>query len=635
MEPRNADTDERLDAIVGVLDGANVLVHTPGGRISHWSSGCEELYGWHRDEVVGKIVHDLLATEFPEPLVDIHARLRETGVWTGNLRHRHHDGSVLWIASRWVVIDPETNREPSILQTNVDVSDLKHAQEDLAVREAQMRSIVETVPEAMVVIDERGIVTSFSATAERLFGYRANEVCGENVSLLMPSPDREAHDAYISRYLTTGERRIIGYGRVVTGRRKDGSTFPMELAIGEAVANSQRIFTGFIRDLTSRKKIEEELRQAQKMEAVGQLTGGIAHDFNNLLTVISGNLEMLEMRLSEPRQQALLREAQEAVDDGAKLIGQLLAFGRRQPLNPKLSDVGQLVANITELLRRSLGETIELKTVVNGALHQAMVDASQFQNALLNLALNARDAMPRGGRVTIEISNTFLDPDYAQMYPQVRTGDYVLVAVTDTGAGMTEEVKSHAFEPFFTTKDVGSGTGLGLSMVYGFVKQSGGHVQLYSEIGQGTSVRLFLPAVRAATTDGDREVAAAMAGIPRGHETILVVEDDPRVRRVAVARLIDTGYRVIEATNATEALAALRESPDIDLVFTDIVMPGGMTGIELAREVRVLRPEVPVLFTSGYAEPNVAGREIGEGSSWLKKPYTARELATRLRELLD
>lgn len=633
-EPRIAD-GERLDEIVRVLDGASLFVHTTGGRITHWSAGCEELYGWSRDEALGRIAHDLLATQFPEPLDEIQAHLRTARVWTGNLRHRHRDGGHLWVASRWVMIEAPAASEPSILQTNVDVSDLKHAQEDLAVREAQMRSIVETVPEAMVVIDERGIVTSFSATAERLFGYRANEVCGENVSLLMPSPDREAHDGYIGRYLTTGERRIIGYGRVVTGRRKDGSTFPMELAIGEAVANSQRIFTGFIRDLTSRKKIEEELRQAQKMEAVGQLTGGIAHDFNNLLTVISGNLEMLEMRLTEPRQRALLREAQEAVDDGAKLIGQLLAFGRRQPLNPKLSDVGQLVTNITELLRRSLGETIELKTVVNGALHQAMVDASQFQNALLNLALNARDAMPRGGRVTIEISNTHLDPDYAQMYPQVRTGDYVLVAVTDTGTGMTEEVKSHAFEPFFTTKDVGSGTGLGLSMVYGFVKQSGGHVQLYSEIGQGTSVRLFLPAVRAAAADGAAEVPAGMAGIPRGTETILVVEDDPRVRRVAVARLIDTGYRVIEATNASEALAVLHETPEIDLVFTDIVMPGGMTGIELAREVRTLRPDARILFTSGYAEPNVAGREIGEGSSWLKKPYTARELATRLRELLD
>lgn len=633
-EPRIAD-GERLDEIVRVLNGASLFVHTTGGRITHWSAGCEELYGWSRDEALGRIAHDLLATHFPEPLDEIQAELRKAGVWTGNLRHRHRDGGHLWVASRWVMIETPAAAETSILQTNVDVSDLKHAQEDLAVREAQMRSIVETVPEAMVVIDERGIVTSFSATAERLFGYRANEVCGENVSVLMPSPDREAHDAYISRYLKTGERRIIGYGRVVTGRRKDGSTFPMELAIGEALANSERIFTGFIRDLTSRKKIEEELRQAQKMEAVGQLTGGIAHDFNNLLTVISGNLEMLEMRLTEPRQRALLREAQEAVDDGAKLVGQLLAFGRRQPLNSKLSDVGQLVANIAELLRRSLGETIELKTTVKGALHQAMVDASQFQNALLNLALNARDAMPRGGRVTIEISNTHLDTDYAQMYPQVRTGDYVLVSVTDTGTGMTEEVKSHAFEPFFTTKDVGSGTGLGLSMVYGFVKQSGGHVQLYSEIGQGTSVRLFLPAIRVATADEAGEVPAGMAGIPRGHETILVVEDDPRVRRVAVARLTDTGYRVIEATNAAEALAVLNETPDIDLLFTDIVMPGGMTGIELAREVRIQRPEIRILFTSGYAEPNVAGREIGEGGSWLTKPYTARELATRLRELLD
>ena len=379
------------------------------------------------------------------------------------------------------------------------------------------------------------------------------------------------------------------------------------------------------------------MRQAQKMEAVGQLTGGVAHDFNNLLTVISGNLEMIARRLDDPRLRTLLREAQEAADDGAKLTGQLLAFGRRQALNPKLTDVGRLIAHFADLLRRTLGPAIELRTLVVGSGHQALIDASQLQNALLNLALNARDAMPGGGRLTIEISRMHLDADHAQIYPNVRTGDYILIAVSDTGAGMSADVRQRAFEPFFTTKAVGSGTGLGLSMVYGFAKQSGGHVQLYSEVGRGTTVRLFLPAILAeqagaGTQAGREDAPEADLG---GHECILVVEDDARVRRITVARLEEEGYRVIEAANGAQALAAIAEHPEIRLLFTDIVMPGGMTGDKLARQVRLIRPDIKILFTSGYAEPGVAGQELAEAGSWLKKPYTARELAACLRQLLD
>jgi PAS domain S-box-containing protein len=626
--------DEALGDIAHVLDDASVIIHGLDGIIKHWTTGCEQLYGWRRSEVVGEVVHDLLATTFPQPLGDIRAQVVRSGTWRGELVHRHKDGSAVSVASRWVGLMTEGHSGLVILQTNNDISDLKYTQADLAAREAHLRSILDTVPEAMVVIDEGGKVTSFSAAAERLFGYAADEVCGRNVRMLMPSPDREAHDGYISHYLTTGERRIIGYGRIVTGQRKDGTTFPMELAVGEAVATGKRIFTGFIRDLTSRHRIEEELRQAQKMEAVGQLTGGIAHDFNNLLTIISGNLEMIEKHVKDEPLRSLLREAQGATDDGAKLTEQLLAFGRRQPLNPKLTAVDVLVSTFSELVRRTLGETVEVRILITGASHQALVDASQLQNALLNLALNARDAMPRGGRLTIEISSVHLDLDYIQMYPQVRTGEYVLITVTDNGMGMSPEVKARAFEPFFTTKAQGSGTGLGLSMVYGFVKQSGGHVQLYSEPGQGTSVRLFLPTVRGREVDvgAGKEVTNE---IPRGRETILVVEDDARVRRVAAARLKDLGYKVIEAPTAAQALALLPAHPEIALLFTDIVMPGGMSGDELAKEVRIVRPDIKILFTSGYAEPSIAGRELAESRSWLKKPYTAKDLAARLRELLS
>ena len=624
-----------VDAVARLLDGANMVVRDLDGRILAWSTGCELLYGWKREEALGRDGDELLGTVYPEPREAILDAVLQLGSWEGEIIQRDRHGGEIWIASRWVRLVDTSEGDAPLLEIHSDISSLKEAQADLASREAHLRSILDTVPEAMIVIGEDGVISSFSAAAERLFGYRAAEVCGRNVRMLMPSPDRERHDDYIRRYLTTGERRIIGYGRVVTGLKKGGTTFPMELAVGEAPSQGRRIFTGFIRDLTSRHRMEEELRQSQKMEAVGQLTGGIAHDFNNLLTVISGNLEMIERRLHDPELAVLLREAQDAADDGAKLTGQLLAFGRRQPLNPRPTDVGQLVISFSDLLRRTLGESIELRTVVTGAPHLALVDGSQLQNALLNLALNARDAMARGGRLTVEVSSAVLDRDYAEMYPNVRTGSFVLVAVTDTGSGMTAEVKQRAFEPFFTTKGLSAGTGLGLSMVYGFVKQSGGHVQLYSEPGRGTSVRLFLPRDAQAPAAKAVEPVAEPPAVPGGTECVLVVEDDTRVRRVTVARLLDSGYTVIEAGTGTEALELLEARGDISLLFTDIVMPGGMSGDELAVAARRLRPDLKVLFTSGYAEPSVAGRSLRDDESWLRKPYTARELAERLRVLLD
>jgi PAS domain S-box-containing protein len=620
---------------LSLLGPINVIAHDAEGLISHWSAGSSGLFGWSAEEVEGLDILALLQPSPPIVLADIVAVIRAEGAFKSNLEYRHKDGHTISVLSRWVMADVADGKGPLVVQINEDFRAAATIQENLAVREAHFRSILQTVPEAMVVIDEAGIITSFSSTAEDLFGYDAEEVEGRNVSILMPSPDRDGHDGYIRHYMTTGQRRIIGIGRVVKGLRKDGSTFPMELAVGEAVSNGKRIFTGFIRDLTSRHRIEEELRQAQKMEAIGQLTGGLAHDFNNLLTIISGNLEMLEMKLQDPKALTLLKEAQGATDDGAKLTGQLLAFGRRQPLNPRMTDLGQMVSSFSELIRRTIGDRIELRTTIRGGGNEALVDGSQLQNALLNLTLNARDAMPRGGQLTIEVSRVHLDMDYAQMYPQVRAGDYILVAVTDTGTGMTDEVKQRAFEPFFTTKSTGAGTGLGLSMVYGFVRQSGGHVQIYSEQGQGTSIRLFLPSVvDASALRPGEERMAALADIPGGSETILVVEDDPRVRRVAVARLENTGYTVHQAGNGIEALAVLDAHPEVALLFTDIAMPG-MSGDQLAKVVRERRPDIRILFTSGYAEPDIAGKQLAADGSWLKKPYTARDLAVQLRLLLD
>jgi len=553
---------------------------------------------------------------------------------------RFDDGRSIALLYNATALRDTTGAVIGAMSTAVDITERKRSEAALREREARLQSILDTVPEALITINNRGLIESFSRSAETLFGYRAEEAIGRNVSMLMPSPHREEHDGYIARYVRTGERRIIGTGRVVQAQRKDGSQFPVELAVGEVKVGERLLFTGFIRDLTANQKIEQELRQAQKMEAVGQLTGGIAHDFNNLLTVILGNLEMLEMRLTDghptdPVQAELAREARETAEHGARLTESLLAFGRRQPLQPRLTDVGMLVGEMTPLLRRTLGETVRVTGRSDNDLWPVLVDPSQLQNALLNLAINARDAMPCGGRLTITPENTELDADYARMHPEVRAGRYVLIAITDTGTGMPRDVQERAFEPFFTTKEVGAGSGLGLSMVYGFVKQSGGHVAIYSEPGHGTTIRMYLP--RAAVMDEaleDHEPQATAEAYQGRGETVLLVEDEPRVRRMTLMRMQALGYRVLEAANGPAALAVLDQHPEIDLLFTDMVMPGGMTGSELADAVRAMRPEIKVLFTSGYAEPDVVRRGQVVETRLLKKPYTTLELARTLREVV-
>jgi PAS domain S-box-containing protein len=501
--------------------------------------------------------------------------------------------------------------------------------------EARLRSVLETAPEALITIDEAGRIESFSRSAELLLGYNAREVIGTNVSILMPSPYREEHDGYLERYLRTGEKRIIGIGRVVSARRKDGSVFPIELAVGEAKVDGHRLFTGFIRDMTARQRLEQDLRQAQKMEAVGQLTGGIAHDFNNLLTVILGNLEMVEMRITDERELELIKEARETAELGAQLTERLLAFGRRQPLQPKLTDVGQLLEGMETLLRRTLGEVIEVSTRVEPRLSKVVVDPSQLQNAILNLAINARDAMSSGGRLVIAASNTQIDADYALLHAEVRPGGYVVISVSDTGTGMSKEVQERAFEPFFTTKEVGAGSGLGLSMVYGFVKQSNGHVQIYSEIGYGTTIRIYLPRADIRDESGSNTEEQPIDRFRAQGETVLVVEDEPRVRRLTIKRLQELGYNVLEAAHAQAAVDVLETTPGIDLVFTDVVMPGGMTGADLARRIHERWPNVKVLFTSGYAEPEIVRQGVSAGARWLKKPYTAPDLARTIYEVLN
>jgi signal transduction histidine kinase/ActR/RegA family two-component response regulator len=415
------------------------------------------------------------------------------------------------------------------------------------------------------------------------------------------------------------------------GLRKDGSTFPMDLSVGQAWQDGELIHVGIIHDLTARKFTEQQLQQAQKMETVGQLSGGIAHDFNNLLTVIIGNAEHLGEQLkARPDLKQFADDICESGERGAELTQRLLAFSRRQLLQPRTIDCCELIQSMLKLFKRTLRENIEIRTTFGAGTIEAFADRAQLESAVLNLALNAQDAMPSGGHLTLSTEIAAIDEDYRALHPEVTSGSYALISVTDDGEGMTPEVIERAFEPFFTTKEVGKGSGLGLSMVYGFAKQSDGHVSIYSGQGLGTTVRIYLPRV-----GGGQSVDMPQAdeAAPRGHETILIAEDDPFVRSSVIQRVEALGYRVVAAVNGNEALQRLRAEPGIDMLFTDIVMPGGMSGWELAEQARRIRPGLPVLFTSGYAlETLVEQGRMQAHAVVLTKPYRKAELAQRLRD---
>jgi PAS domain S-box-containing protein len=505
---------------------------------------------------------------------------------------------------------------------------------------AKLRGILESAVTAIITIDDGGLIESINPATERLFGYGAAELIGQNVKVLMPEPYKGEHDGYITNFLGTGVKKIIGIGREVSGRRKDGTTFPLHLSVSQFSADGRRYFTGMIHDLSDRKHVEEALReserrlaQAQKMEAVGQLTGGIAHDFNNLLLVITGNHELLELQLDRDEQKVLLKEAQDAAILGSKLTDQLLTFARRRHMDAQAIQLNDQVVGITDMLRRTLGEQVMLSTSLARNVWATRADPGQFQSAIVNMAVNARDAMAQGGKLVIETRNIVLDTDHADFHPELQPGQYVQLSISDTGLGMTPDVRDRVFEPFFTTKEKGRGTGLGLAMVYGFVKQAGGHITIYSELGHGTTFNLYFPRVDGITAQASAKGKEATD--PDARETILVVEDDDRVRKLTITRLMLIGYQVLEANDGPKALDILTGGQVVDLVFTDLVMPGGMSGREVAARARQLRPGIKVLLTSGYAEELVHGDDLErEQLKVLRKPYHQADLVTALREVL-
>jgi len=491
----------------------------------------------------------------------------------------------------------------------------------------ERRQLFATSLDIILVIDRQGHVVDVSPSVEAVLGYRPDEVTGRGGLDFVHSDD-------IDR--TRNEMRAARQGHVVRlfddrNVHKDGHAVPM-VWNGVWSEPAQRYF--FIgRDMTERVALEQQLRQSQKLDSIGQLTGGIAHDFNNILTVITGMIEILADAVAQsPRLAAVAKMIDDAAARGADLTGRLLAFARKQPLRPRPTDVNELIVDTVKMLRSTLGEGIDIQTRLEHNTWPAMIDPSQLGTALINLAVNARDAMPNGGRLILETGNVILDASGSADNADVRPGPYVMVAVSDTGTGIPAAIREKVFEPFFTTKETGRGTGLGLSMVYGFVKQSGGHIRIHSEDGRGTTFKVYLPRA-------DDEVGAAPAaqvGAPSGGtETVLVVEDDALVRQYVVTRLENLGYTVLCAASASEALELVNTGAAFDLLFTDVIMGGGMNGRELAEAIVKQRPTTKVLFTSGYSEDVLVhhGR-LDPGVALINKPYRETELARKIREVL-
>jgi PAS domain S-box-containing protein len=498
--------------------------------------------------------------------------------------------------------------------------------------ETWLRGILDISPEAIIALDEAHRICLFNQGAEAVFGHAAEEMLGQPLDRLLPPRFRNDHGKFIDEFARSPEvsRLIRGRGDVV-GLRNDGSEFPAEASISKLRLADRTIFTVILRDITERRNVEAQLRQAQKMEALGQLTGGVAHDFNNLLAIIMSNAELLGQRLGEsdraPR--AILR----AANRGAALVQRLLAFARRQPLHPQAVDPKSLVSGMSEMLDRILGGTIEVRTLAATHLWYAMADPAQLENALLNLAINARDAMPQGGRLTIEVTHTAIHAEDATRVG-IRPGDYVVLAVEDTGRGIPADILDRVVEPFFTTKEVGEGSGLGLSMVYGFAEQSGGHVTIQSASGEGTTVKLYLPRARRvdlpAAEKKDEPTPVAR------NETILVVEDDPELRSLTVSMLEELGYSVLEAEDGKTALPILLGPTQIDLLLADVILPGGLSGPDVAVAAQRREPDIKVMFMSGYTDAAKAGRGVLESDiELLDKPFRRRDLAQKVRASLD
>jgi PAS domain S-box-containing protein len=557
------------------------------------------------------------------------------------LAWRRGDGTEIFtLISPQPIID-ESGHFRGSFSVITDITERKQAEDATRQSEEQLRLITDALPVLIGYVDQEQRLRFVNRTNAEWLARPSENILGKTVRELLGDTLYERLKPYHDRAQAGEEVTVEDEFSYPDGKTRQ---IHMQFLPHFAPDGSVLGYVVLCEDFTERKAAETELFQAQKMQAVGQLTGGVAHDFNNLLTIVIGNLEILKQRIhglragpsrSKPDLDTPIKEIVAAAKRGAALTQRLLAFSRKQPLQPKRVDLNRLIRRMSSLLHHTIGETVEMETVIHAGLWQAIADPVQVENAVLNLVLNARDAMPESGKITIETANVRISNHYAEVHEGIAPGQYVLLAVTDAGTGMSPEVVERAFEPFFTTKVEGGGSGLGLSTVYGFVKQSQGHVKIYSEEGRGTTVKIYLP--RAKGGRPNKPQGRKRVPVPRGGgETILVVEDDTGVREVAVAMLEGLGYRVFEAENGPAALAALDREPQVDLMLTDVVMPGGLKADELMREAQTRHPGLKVLFMSGYAENAIIHNGVlDEGVRLLAKPFEEHDLDREIRSLLN
>jgi len=635
----------RFQLLVDAVKDYAIFMLDPQGIVSSWNAGAQRFKGYTANEIIGQHFSCFYTDEDRQagvPQQALATAMAEGKYETEGWRVRQ-DGSRFWAS---VVINPIRDQDGNLFgfaKITRDITERKAAETALRQSQEQFRLLVQGVTDyAIFMLDPTGHVISWNSGAQRMKGYAAAEIIGQHFSRFYTDEDRAA-DVPL-RALQTAERE----GRFETEGcrvRQDGSYFWASVVI-DAIHDENGSLIGFgkvTRDITERRQVQkaleearEALFQSQKMEAVGQLTGGVAHDFNNLLQTISGSLEVVEQRLTAGRIDVAqhIAMARTAVDRATALTQRLLAFARRQPLKPEYTNLNTLVPGMRDLIQKSVGEAVQVELRLAEELWPIWADANQIENALLNLAINARDAMPSGGRLQLETSNTHLDRAYVESEPGLQPGDYVMLAVTDTGTGMPPDVLARAFEPFFTTKPVGQGTGLGLSQLYGFARQSGGHVRIESEVGRGTLVRMYLPR-HCGAEEATPEMPPEPSPQVQMKRSVLVVEDEALVRMLLVEALEDQGYTVLEADNGNTALDIVTSPERIDLLATDVGLPG-FNGRQLAEMARSLRPGLKVLFLTGYAYDATLDKEVlSPNTQLLGKPVAMEVFCAKVHGMLQ
>ena len=605
-----------------------VWTATPAGGIDFLSRSLQTFTGEPLERMLGTGWLAVVHPDDRDETMRRWTRSMDAGTpFEAEFRVRRHDGTHHWHLSRAVrVLDP-LDAQPKWYGTAVDIDEHRRLREAAETLAGQLSATMESVTDAIFTLDRDWRFTYLNRHAERLLEDSRDALLGRIVWEAFPDARGTVFQSEYEKAMA--QQMVVRFDAPypALGKHFEVNGFPSATGL-----------TVYFRDITEQRQLAEHLQQAQRLESLGQLTGGVAHDFNNLLTVIMGNAELLSERASADAdvQQRLLSDMiAAAAQRGAELTQRLLAFARRQALEPRAANLNRLLSDFEPVLQRALGEHIEVEMVQAAGLWPTLVDPAQLESAVLNLAINARDAMPGGGRLTIETANARLDDAYAAQQAEVAPGQYVMLAVSDTGEGIDPALLARVFEPFFTTKEKGKGTGLGLAMVYGFVKQSRGHVSIYSEPQRGTTVKIYLPRLTGADAEIEHPAQTALPEQSDGH-LILLVEDDAMVRQFAFSQLQSLGYRVLQAETGRQALERLNAHPEIDLLFTDVVIPGGMSGRQLAEAAMALRPGLPVLYTSGYTENAIVhhGR-LDPGVLLLGKPYRRAELAKKIQMALD